>query len=101
MEKGVKSGSLEANLKVSHQFLCDCVLASSSCLPLEVGDGDPYGNKDTRVSDVLETMEEPESGHVGIRAFLPKEMVESTAQQKCLYASTHNMSKQEVKHKEN
>lgn len=54
MGKGVKPGSLEANLKVAHQFLSDYVLVCSFCLPLEVGDGDPYGNKDTRVSDVLE-----------------------------------------------
>lgn len=84
MERGVKPGSLEANLKVAHQFLSDYVLASFFCLPLEVGDGDLHGNKDTRVSDVLETMEVPENGRVGIRASFPKEVVESTAQLKCL-----------------
>jgi len=34
----------------------------------EVVDGEPYNSKDTRVIDVLETMERPENGHVGIRA---------------------------------
>lgn len=101
MGKGVKPGSLKANLKVAHEFLCDYVLASSFSLPLEVGSGDPYGNKDRRVSDVLETMEAPENGHVGIRASLPKEVVESTAQWKGLYTSTHNMNKQQVKLEEN
>lgn len=71
-------------MKVAHQFLSDYVLASSFCLPLEVGNRDPYGNKDTRVSDVLETMEAPENSHVEIRASLPKEVVESTAQLECL-----------------
>lgn len=102
MGKGVKPGSLEANLKVAHQFLSDYVLASSLCLPLEIGDGDPHGNKDTSISDILETMEAPENGRVGIRASFPKEEVESTAQLKCLYTNAHNMSnKQEVKQEEN
>ena len=35
---------------------------------MEVGDRDPHGSKDTRVVDVLENIEAPEKGHIGIRA---------------------------------
>lgn len=39
---------------------------------LELGHGDPCNSKDTRAINVLETMEDPENGHVGIRASPPK-----------------------------
>lgn len=35
---------------------------------VEIGGGDPYGNRDTGVVDVLETVEVPEDGPIGIRA---------------------------------
>lgn len=35
---------------------------------MEVGDGDPCGSKDTRVIGVLETIEAPENGRVGLKA---------------------------------
>lgn len=39
-----------------------------SATSVKAGHGDPCGSKDTRVTDVLETMEVPENGHTGIRA---------------------------------
>lgn len=47
--------------------MCPC-----SAVSVEVGDGDPCSSRGTRVIDVFETMEVPESGHVGIRAPFPK-----------------------------
>lgn len=35
---------------------------------VEVGDGDPCGSKDTRVTGALENIEAPENGHAGLRA---------------------------------
>ena len=43
-----------------------------SAVLLELWDGDPCNSKDTGVINVLETMEDPENGHVGIRASSPK-----------------------------
>ena len=39
---------------------------------MEAGDGDPRGSKDTRVVDVLETIEVPENSHIGIRPSPPE-----------------------------
>ena len=62
----------------------------------EVGDGDPCGSKDTRVIDVLKTMEVPENGHVGIRASPPRKVAGSIAQLKCIYTNARSMgNKQE------
>ncbi|GAB0182992.1 mitochondrial enolase superfamily member 1 [Grus japonensis] len=67
-----------------------------SAVSVEVGDGDPCGSKDARVIDVLETMEVPENGHIGIRASLPKKVAGSVAQLKCTYTNVHSMgNKQE------
>ena len=50
-----------------------------SAISVEGGDGDPCSSKDTRVIDVLETTEAPESGHVEIRASSPKKVAGSIA----------------------
>ena len=42
------------------------------------------GSKDTRVIDVLETMEVPENSHKGIRASHCKNVAGSIAQMKCI-----------------
>lgn len=52
---------------------------------MEAEDGDPYSSKDTRVIDVLETMEEAEGSCVIIRVSHPKKVVK--AQLKCIYTS--------------
>lgn len=67
-----------------------------SAVPLEVGGEDSCGSKDTRVVDVLETVEASENGHVGIRDFPHKMWQESPLQMKTIYVNAHSMdSKQE------
>lgn len=62
------------------------------------GDGDACGNKDPRVIDVLENMEEAENCHVGIRASSPKKMLASIAQLQSIYTNAHvGNSQQELK----
>lgn len=46
-----------------------------STVSVEVVGGDLCGSKDKRIIDVLETLDGPENGHVGIRAFPPKKGV--------------------------
>lgn len=36
---------------------------------VEVGDGDPYGSKKSKVNDALKTVEASENVHAGIRVF--------------------------------
>ncbi|GAB0183074.1 hypothetical protein GRJ2_000772700 [Grus japonensis] len=67
-----------------------------SAVSVEVGDGEPSGNKDARVIDVLETTEAPENGHVGIRSSRSKKVERSIAQLKCIYTNARSMgNKQE------
>ena len=67
-----------------------------SAISVEVGDGDPCGSKDARVIDVLETMEAPDNGHIGIRACPPKKVAGPIAQLKCIYTNARSMgNKQE------
>jgi len=67
-----------------------------SAVSLEVGDGDPCSSKDTRVIDVLETKGAPENGHTGIGASLPKIVVGSIVQLKCICNNACSMgNKQE------
>lgn len=55
---------------------------------MEVGDWEPCDSKDTRVTDVSETTEEPKNSHMGITVF--------SHQLKHIYTNTHGMdSKQE------
>ena len=56
-----------------------------STISVEVGDGDPCGNKDTGVIDMIETTQVPENGHIGIRASPPRKVEGSITQ---LSAST-------------
>lgn len=68
----------------------------SSKVSVEVEDGDPCSSKDIRVVDVLETIEEPENGHVGLMVSLPKKMVGSIAQLMLIYTNARSMiNKQE------
>lgn len=46
-----------------------------STISVEVGDGNPCNSKATGVIEVLETMEAPENGYIGIRACLPQTAV--------------------------
>ncbi|KAK4823326.1 hypothetical protein QYF61_000928 [Mycteria americana] len=62
-----------------------------TAVSVELGDGEPRGSKDTGVIDVLETMEAPENGDVGIRASPPKKVVGSVAQLKCIYTNARSM----------
>jgi len=63
---------------------------------MEVGDGHPCNGKDASVIYVLETMEKPQNGHVGIRASPPKKVSGSIAQVKCIYTNARSMgNKQE------
>ncbi|GAB0206658.1 hypothetical protein GRJ2_003131400 [Grus japonensis] len=67
-----------------------------SAVSVEVGDGDPCGSKDAGVIDVLEIMEAPENGHIGIRASPLKKVMGSVAQLKCIYTNARSMgNKQE------
>ena len=66
-----------------------------SAVSVEVGDGDPRGSKDARVMDVLETMEAPENGHVGIRASPCQKVAGSVAQLKCIYTNTCSKSNEQ------
>ena len=61
-----------------------------SAISVEVGDGEPHGSKDSRVIDVLETMEVPENSHIGTRASPPKKVVGSIAQLKCIYTNARS-----------
>jgi len=64
---------------------------------VEVWDGDPHGSEDTRLKDVVETIEAPENGHVGIRASHPKKVAGSIAQLKHIYTNACSMgNKQEL-----
>lgn len=59
----------------------DNVVAKSCSLAVSVereGDGNPCNSKDTRVIDLLETMEPPENWYIGIRASRPKKVLGST-----------------------
>ena len=49
------------------EVLCSAIL-------VEAGDGEPCDSKDARVIDVLETVEVPENGHIGIGASPPKKV---------------------------
>ena len=62
-------------------------------LSVEAEDGDPCSSKDTRVIDVLISMEVLENGHVGIRASPPKKVVGSIAQLKQTYSNACSMCK--------
>ncbi|KAK4818516.1 hypothetical protein QYF61_014329 [Mycteria americana] len=67
-----------------------------SATSVEVGGGEPCGSKDARVIDVLETMEVPENGHIGIRASPPEKVAGSVAQLECIYTNACSMgNKQE------
>lgn len=68
-----------------------------SAVSEEVGDGDPCSSKGTRIIDVLETVEVPENGHVGIRASSPKKVVGTIAQLKCICTSAHGMHDRQEK----
>lgn len=57
-------------------------------ISVEVGSGDPYGNRDTGVVDVLETVEMPEDGPIGIRASPSKAVMGSISQLKCFYTNS-------------
>ena len=60
-------------------------------ISVEAGDGDPCSSKDVRVINVLETIEMPENGQVGIRDSPPKPG--SIAQLKCIYTNACSMGK--------
>lgn len=55
---------------------------------MEVGDEDPYGNRDTGAVDVLKTVEVPEDGTVGIRPSPSQKVMRSKSQLKCIYANS-------------
>lgn len=66
-----------------------------SAVSLEVGGEDSCGSKDTRVVDVLETVEASENGH-GDQGFSPQNVARSPLQIKTIYVNAHSMdSKQE------
>lgn len=68
----------------------------ASKVSVEVEDGDTCSSKDIRVVDVLETIEEPENGHVGLRVSPPKKTVGSIAQLTLIYTNAYSMiNKQE------
>lgn len=52
------------------------------------GDGDPYGSRDTGVVHVLETVEMPEDGPIGIRASPSEKVMRSISQLKCTYTNS-------------
>lgn len=64
--KGIKPGLPDISLGVAlHKGWCEILWFDTS---VEVGEGDPCSSKDARVTDVSETVEAPEYGHLGIRA---------------------------------
>lgn len=68
----------------------------TSKVSVEVEYGDPCSSKDIRAVDVLETIEEPENGHVGLRVSPSKKMVGSIAQLTRIYTNARSMiNKQE------
>lgn len=64
---------------------------------MKVGDEDPCGSKDTRAINVIETTEVPENGHIGIRAFLSKNVVGSITKLKYIYPNAHSMGNKQEK----
>ena len=57
---------------------------------MELGD-EPWSSKGSRVIEVLETMEAPKNGHIGIEASPPRKVAGSVAQLKHIYTSACSM----------
>jgi len=53
--------------------------------------GKPCDNKDTRVTEVLETMEASENACIGIDTSPPRKVARSIAQLKCIHNNAHSM----------
>jgi len=69
--------------------VCSEILRSA--VSVELGDGEPCGSKGARVTEVLQTTEAPENGHVGTEAFPPRKRVGTIAQLKCIYTNAHSI----------
>lgn len=55
---------------------------------MEVGHGDLCGNRDTGAVSLLETVEVPEDGPIGIRTSPSKKVMRSISQLKCIYTNS-------------
>ena len=64
-----------------------------SAISLEIRDGDPCSSRDARVIDVLESMEAPEDGHIGIRS--SPWVVGSVAQVECVCTNARSTGDRE------
>lgn len=59
-----------------------------SPISVEMENGDPYGSRDTGIVDVLETVEAPEKGPIGVRASPPEKVMRSISQLNYIYTSS-------------
>ncbi|KAK4824952.1 hypothetical protein QYF61_021640 [Mycteria americana] len=105
----ISPGSLKISLGEACQCLREDVLARSSGLPSQWRQGMKIhvaAKTKGLCVDVLETTEEPENGHVGIRVSPPKKVTGSIAQLKCIYTNACSMGNKEeeleaIVHQEN